>query len=185
MKKATALFMAVFMVFAMAVSASAVYTDVPPSEGVLRDKTGYPYSVLMDGGNQYQVYYSSSPFYVNGDKVKTDGSYFVYRSIDGGWAFLSDSSGGITINKTDVAKSSHDLKNGDGSLFMAGDVTGFFFPMTPLAEMVLEVTEEELVTVTIPEMVGAMKVLVPCGVGLMALLVGLSLFGKRSLIFLR
>ena len=58
-----------------------------------------------------------------------------------------------------------------------------FFPV-PLWEQVVKVTQGEMQGLT-QEMGGTMKVLVPCGVGLMALLVVLSLFGKRSLISLR
>lgn len=58
-----------------------------------------------------------------------------------------------------------------------------FFPV-PLWAEVEQVTQGEMVALT-TETVGTMKVLVVCGVGLMALLVGLSLFGKRSLLFLR
>lgn len=58
-----------------------------------------------------------------------------------------------------------------------------FFPV-PLWEEVQTVTQGEMGTLT-SETAGTMKTLVVCGVGLMACLMALSLFGKRWLLFLR
>lgn len=62
------------------------------------------------------------------------------------------------------------------------DENGEVFFRNPLWMVTGQVVQGEMKNLT-TETAGTMKVLVLCGVGLMALLVVLSLFGKRSLIF--
>ena len=113
--------------------------------------------------------------------------------VSGQYAWFSVQSSGAwrdngygTLNTTVVANAdeklvwtSHDLKDEDGNVFMEGDLV---FQGAPLEVIIQAVTGEQM-KVMIPNLVGTMKILVLCGVGLMALLVVLKLFGKRSLIY--
>lgn len=77
--------------------------------------------------------------------------------------------------------SNYDVYNYDtGELYVEAD-SNFF----PLAVRVQKMTEKTLTETTVPQMGGAVKVLVVCGVGLLALLILLPLFGKRSLLYLK
>ena len=87
------------------------------------------------------------------------------------------------FNYSKVKFTSYDLTNSSGYLYFDGD-ENFFLPPRPLAVEVGAMTEETLVGI-LPQMGGMMSTLALCGVGCLALLVGLRLFGKRSLIFRR
>lgn len=106
-------------------------------------------------------------------KLSTDGSYWIYD-----WSASSYTS--VEPSKTWVSDNVYDA---DGTLVFEGD-PNFPVPPLPLWEEVGQVTQGEMVTMN-QTLGGTMKVLVPCGVGLMACLAVFVLFGKRSLIFLR
>lgn len=177
-------------------------SDIPFANGQLADKnedmetwyaSGYTYAVLYwyDSGDQYYIIQSTKPMEqnpVNGyvrasESLKYVKWYFNRDSMT--WDFMHN--GTLADGQEELGKrvnvywASYDFLDYSGNLIEAADPN--FFPPTPLAEMVLEVTEEELVQVTIPNLVGGLKILVPCGVGCLALLAVLKLFGKRSLIF--
>lgn len=75
--------------------------------------------------------------------------------------------------------SSNSVYYENGTKFMNGDPN--FFTMAELMNLTVAETMEKQ---TIPTMVGAMKVLVACGVGCLALLISLKLFGKALFRFL-
>lgn len=106
--------------------------------------------------------------------------YFTYRDeseynkdgYNGGWGTFVEyddslflSSNGFTIHKSSI-----DIYDDKGLLFFQG---------LPLEKVIQKTLTEKM----IPMMVGALKILVPCGVGCLALLIVLKLFGKKSLIF--
>ena len=98
-----------------------------------------------------------------------------YQLINGGWAYDSVNS---LRSFTFVA----DTLNFVYSTVDIYDTTGNrFFPL-PLWEMMGQVTQGEMTGLQ-TETAGTMRILVLCGVGCLALLVVLSLFGKRSLIY--
>ena len=93
---------------------------------------------------------------------------------------------GDTVNSVtnyEVRWSSFDVEYSTGGLYFDGD-QNFLVPPPPLAEIVAKGSEEALKDLGIT-LGGTVKVLVLCGVGCLALLVALKLFGKRSLIFRR
>lgn len=101
-----------------------------------------------------------------------------YVSHDGGitWQRETTYSNGTTLFYVDenFVSSTFDFRDRD-----TGEI---FFPL-PLWEITQGVTMETLETQTLGAVAGTITTLTLCGVGLMALLVVLSLFGKRSLIF--
>ena len=109
--------------------------------------------------------------------------YHRFTLVDGAWVYNTSAaliSGGSIGTVNNIIVSSHDIK---GNLYHEA-VTQHVRFRGALPLMILEVAGERL-KMTLPEMGGTMKTLVLCGVGLMASLVVLKLFGKRSLIFLR
>lgn len=153
---------------------------------------GYEYACLLDyGGGAKYLFLTTAPMKqnnVNGYVSATESlSYVRYTASGNKWVYVNKgtlaSNQEPTSQRLTVLWSSYNFKDNTGNLIMSGDP--YFFPQVPLAELVLEVTEGELVEVAIPNLVGALKILVPCGVGCLALLAGLKLFGKRSLIFRR
>lgn len=157
--------------------------------------TGYPTLPIVDGSNQhsvltsdsggysYYVYYSPSSYTIEGiagdqllAKFSSNVNWKVFRCTDGrNWAENASSSGyqygmGYTSDVT-ILSSSFDFYDESGNLF---------FPLPLWVEMG-QMTEGEMGALT-TETAGTMRVLAVCGVGLIALLAVLSLFGKRSLI---
>lgn len=136
----------------------------------------------------YWLYRSSAGFYYDNtwtnfypyegtlDVFKLSGDYWVFEYTKN----VSTGEGFIDPRYFDFVWSSDTVLYDDGSVFISGD-SNF---LKALSEIILEVTEEQLEK-TLPEMGGTMKTLALCGVGLMASLVALKLFGKKSLLFLR
>lgn len=109
----------------------------------------------------------------NGVNVKR----LTYRLGDNGDWYQHDSQSVDTtlfgaFDEIDMVYSTLSFYKEDGTLF---------FPL-PLWEEMEQVTQGEMMGLT-TEVVGTMKVLALCGVGCLALLVVLKLFGKRSLIY--
>lgn len=133
--------------------------------------------------NGYYRFKALSETYIQRFIWNTDGStppYFDfktssnYTSSTSFYGFSDSLDGGILW-------SSQDIYNTDtGELVIEGNTN--FPPPPPLAEVIQGVTEETIKTETLPAVAGTMSILTLCGVGLMACLVVLSLFGKRSLI---
>ena len=148
---------------------------------------GYKYIILQLLPGSYVFWASKEPFKVHDNgSVYIDGTYPAYRAFaytDSGniAAFTEQGTTSFSNVSSGIAWSSHDLTKSSGEVAFEGDPV--FYP-APLWEKVLKVVERETET-GLPGMLGTMKILVACGVGLMALLVGLKLFGKRSLLFLK
>lgn len=146
-----------------------------------------------DGKNYYALGFSHSDVKV---ELKSAGDYFVTNNGDdtlrvtkfvytnGSWvqtgSQITIASGlGGTVTWKDW--NTHEIKT-DVHLFKDGEV--FIKAPLPLHLEVLEV-QKGAIPVLLNKVGGAMKILVPCGVGLVASLMVLSLFGKRFVTFLR
>lgn len=157
----------------------------PPIDSIW-DKNTYPYGVLMQGNDGIvSVYFlSNQPTSSDGVDFRLEnGTFSIYKLTDGEWVHDRDGRGAIDFHDLDsgnILKVSDNVEY-NGTVIMPNDPN--FFPPPPLAEVIQGVAMEELQTETLPKMGGTMKILVACGVGLMACLVVLKLFGKRSLIF--
>lgn len=149
--------------------------------------------VCQLGGSKY-LYMLSKPLHLMSDgylHYSDDTVYSVYLQFNGYWDFDNPNSQGLTANKGDqfgqpkvILASSQDIPIVDDygfqtGLYMRGDTN--FPPPLPLHQVVQGMTENSLVTMK-TAMGGTMEILMVCGVGLMACLAVLNLFGKRSLI---
>ena len=108
-----------------------------------------------------------------------------FELSDGSWALDTDISlsagsngtGYSLLNGTEILYSDLDVYDSDGNVFFQGAPTQ--------AEILQEIVRTELTDNLNPKVVGAMTTLTVCGVGLIASLVVLNLFGKKSLIYLK
>lgn len=163
--------------------------DVPYPSGIW-DKNVYPYAfayanfvssdkydiVLIFSKTQpYLKYHSASiPYYVYLDSVGSGITYQRYKLSDDAttWEFVSESENAMNIRGDRLLFSSSVLE-GDGYTY---NVNYDFF-IIPLPEKIL-MTAEGQMEGELPKMTEAVVLLTVCGVGLMALLIGLPLFGK-------
>lgn len=149
------------------------------------DNAKYRYGFLYHNptSTQTMLHLSTSPVHVDGSSVllSEKGSRLAYTLEDGAWVYVAEynfeANATIITNKNFLVWSTHDVYNVAEELIIAGD-SNFRFPLW--VEMGL-VTQGEMTQVT--DLGGMMKLLVLCGVGLMAFLVVLKLFGKRSLLY--
>lgn len=133
-------------------------TEDPPSDGYRIFMSTEPFTYNPNTGNLIS----------NGIVQRTTVSQEDDGSFTGGTSWASKQPTSYTsLDYGRPVDTSHDIEH--------------FFPVTLWMEMT-QVTETEMENLQ-GETVGTMKVLVACGVGLIALLVVLKLFGKRSLIF--
>lgn len=109
----------------------------------------------------YYIYSSDGKINVPQDKWYTEQNYNRY----------TDNLSHTMPSSCSVVYSTFDILNQDGSVF-------FQAPKLTLAEVVQGATKEALPHRLQDPTVGTMRVLVLCGVGLIALLMGLNLFGK-------
>lgn len=145
----------------------------------------YGYFVILDKGTTaYTLIASNTPIMEQAGKVIVEGStnlaFLSANQSSTSWSqYSTQTVTGYSLGDTaQVIWTSHNVRNVDnGDQVLAGD-TNF---MPPLWETMGQVTQGGMVQTT-ATVVGAMKILALCGVGLIALLVVLSLFGKRSLI---
>lgn len=203
MKKIIPLLMVFTIALSLAIPASAAWTfdgdisDIPDPYTVWTSelRTYYPYAALHELDNYYPILrlYSTSPtprLAASGDMVLdfkkytggVEGVYtyieFFYNPNVGYWQQNASNSGGLVESVKTMRASSFGVEYGGETITPGG---GDFFTI-PLPEVIQGVTAETLNSQTVPALGGTMKVLVLCGVGLIALLVVLKLFGKRSLI---
>ena len=192
MKKFLSLLMTILVMCSLAVTAFASSSADLPSVDDKWDKDNYPYAFMyyVPSGGEYNVFFSATKPYIENGQVKIDkvgdSQYtyvrYVYTASNPtlGWRYSDMSTNGFTVHISDfpVIESSVDLYDGN-TLYLKAD--GDFFPY-PLAEQILAVTSGAMEE-TMPELGGTMTTLMVCGVGCLALLVVLKLFGKRSLIF--
>lgn len=128
------------------------------------------YWAIFQLGNEYRVYSSSSRMTSpDGVTLEADNLKYmhVYEKEDGstgadGWFT------GFDVNYSFV-EANHTIEN---------------FTAPPL-EMVIQGVTGEAMKATLPNLHQTMKILTLCGVGCLALWIGLKLFGKRSLLFLK
>lgn len=139
---------------------------------------------IRDTGGQYFLYRCDEGFSINSDsKIVALGSvdYFTAYTRDEYWTFFlsvdSSTFNNYLLSKSQIVWASDTLYQGS-SVVISGDSN---FRMA-LSEEILGVTKEQMMK-TLPELGGTMNILVLCGVGCLALLVALKLFGRRSLIF--
>lgn len=186
MKRILTLFAVVALVVAMAVPAFADEYVVPSVKDVWDSET-YPYAVVgrNDSGQIWLTMCTSAFKDVEGEVV-ANGAYKTYMvGSNNTWVAQSTSNGDVFAGLSEnLLYSTHDI-NVRG---MVGNLSfpatpDFFNPPPPLSEVIQGVTEETLQEKTLPEVNGTMNTLLLCGVGLIALLVVLKLFGKRSLIY--
>lgn len=154
---------------------------------------GFPYDVLIEqSGNTMLMMCDKKPVmeYVNGQLVLyNDTPYqmvvYYYNLRDGIWVSAGSSTFGahstIASSVTRYYWATFDLLNPDDDSYIVRGDTNFLQPS--LEEEILGVTQETLEGETIPEVNRVMMVLTTLGVGCLALLIVLNLFGKRSLIF--
>lgn len=96
-------------------------------------------------------------------------------------SFYSSGSHVMNFSGDTLVWSSHDLSDYSGSVHFEGDPN---FSMAPPMKTVQEVTEEHLL-VQGPVIVRTMMILTACGVGCLASLISLRIFGRRLLPFLK
>ena len=145
--------------------------------------------------NKWYVTFSENPFTFYSDSFLSNGAHTIEFTVPTGTYLetydittsgLSNkqafNQNGGTFSAKSFLWTSHDIYDADGVLKLEGDPN--FMVAPPLQTILLKVMGEQL-KATVPEIHGTMRILVVCGVGCLALLVGLKLFGKRSLLFLR
>lgn len=135
---------------------------------------------------QYTVYTSDSSYTIRGEEYGARYRTYLEPSVT---ATRFQSYDGINWEQTYNDKTSNDYPGEIGWELISSTYDWYteegdrFFPV-PLWEEVQTVTQGEMGNLT-SETAGTMRTLVVCGVGLMACLMALSLFGKRWLLFLR
>lgn len=153
------------------------------------DRDKYSYAILWDDGRHLFLSESRPRYWINPQGFDyihvASGKYQSYENINGLWSESVSGTSGYNLSAYSdgillVDWTSSDILNLDGSVWFAHDPD--FFPI-PLWTTIQKVTQGKLEEETVPTMASTMNTLVLCGVGLMACLVVLSLFGKRSLIF--
>jgi len=186
-------FLMIFLMVCMVVSSTAVSafatTSYPPLPNVSEDFDGW-YLVVKNtlydkvfcwvGGGSNLTFTVDDNDILTGYGTKI--GYTQYELVDGKWGVLSQvASNSSSINlgnvtNYDIYVCTHDIYNEDGTLF---------FPEVPLTltETVEELTAEQTMRVQ-NQTVGVMKILVPCGVGCLALLMALPVLRKGFLRFL-
>ena len=145
----------------------------------LREDFSYNYYVcVLYNSDDWTVEVDKNTNYLVWTKNR-DTAYIKYsKSIkttewSGSWGTFSqdNSVGSITFgNSKTIYKSNKDIYDTENKLFFQG---------LPLEKVIMKTLTEKM----IPMMVGTLKILVPCGVGCLALLIVLGIFGKKSLIF--
>jgi len=108
-------------------------------------------------------------------------SYLKYTQWGNDWRLVESYDDGTTIT-ADTLVSSFNILDTDGNIVYNHDTD--FFPVPLWVEMD-NLTQGEMVNKFNPTLVGMILTLTVCGVGCLALLVVLKLFGKRSLTYLK
>lgn len=186
MKKSFAFLTALAFVVVLALPVLGASVDLPSVNSVW-DSSSYPYAVICTNENgEYWLTVSNSVFTVKGsDKVESTGAFQTYKlNSSNTWVLQTSSNGTVSAGwNHDVVYSTHDIISEMTEDVYFSSTPDFFNPPPPLAEVIQGVAEETIQEKTLPEMAGTMRILALCGVGLIALLVVLKLFGKRSLIY--
>lgn len=163
-----------------------MYNDVqlPIVPSPFGDKATY-YTLYDDGTGTYTLVAADVRFWEDSGRIvvteKGNLIYYAAASGDDEWSQFSTQTSGNWVHEVKssdtVSWSSHIIHDfTTGATFMQGDVN--FLP--PLMELAGQALSGEMVKIG-----KTLTILVACGVGCLACLVVLSLFGKRSLIFHR
>lgn len=201
MKKFITLLLVFVMVMSLSVTSYAYdfngFGDIDPP---VYNHDVYPYAMFWRATTAVDAYFYAMPFPVMMEKQSVNntilaqgsGTYlvFTYHKDTNMWtaeertategAMITASGSYVRWSNFDIYRSNKgDVEANNGTLWLDGDEN---FMAVPLAEIIQGVTEEQLAK-TLPALGGTTRILVLCGAGLMASLMVLSLFGKRSLIF--
>lgn len=188
MKKLSVILLAVVMSVTMVVPAFAFdygVIDVPEVETInFSSIADYPYWFIVASSNgTYNLYFLDVPAFLDQDGFMSTETGYTYRNyyvqVNGD---VWKSRGGTYVTDTIVATtpalvSNYDIYDSNGNLYLKK-----WIPPKPLAETILDLTGDTIKNDTVPSVTSAMTILCVTGVGLLAMLVLLKLFGKRSLI---
>lgn len=148
-------------------------------------QANFPYAFIYKNEIDANVFIMAStrPYVQDGQIViDTNGensSYLKYTQWGNDWRLVESYDDGTTITADNLV-SSFNILDTDGNIVYNHDTD--FFPVPLWVEMD-NLTQGEMVNKFSPTLVGMILTLMVCGVGCLALLVVLKLFGKRSLIF--
>lgn len=193
MKKFLPILTAALLVFAMAIPCFAYgeATDLPRfrADTADWDSENYPaVLVFRNADDQYWAYASNYIYcYFNEGYIDFESTFtYKFNETSGLWVKQNNTPSTVTPlyygDDIEPLYSSIDIKDVYSSEVVYYATPDFFTPPVPMAEQIQGVATETLQAETLPAVAGTMTTLTLCGVGLMALLVVLSLFGKRSLI---
>ena len=130
--------------------------------------------VVLDSYGSFETVEDCSLYYYELNNSKTEWTRTYAKQVTKG-----DQSMNVRYNVTNIWWVNKDIYGMDGKLYLSGDEN---FPPTPT---LMEVVGEEMTMTLLPKTMETFSILALCGVGLMALLVGLILFGKVLRPFLR
>lgn len=187
MRKLSVVLLAVVMSVMMVVPAFAQNYDgheLPSLDSY--NEPDFPYVVITynEEFNKYRLVGSLEPFVFkvsDSALVYADGAYkkTVEYSVDGDvWDFSSFSN--LKSIGERVIYTTYNIYDTNGNLYLEPWVPPV--PPKPLAESIIELAGDTINKDTVPSVSSAMTILCVTGVGLLAMLVLLKLFGKRSLI---
>lgn len=184
MKKILVLLLVFVMTFVVTISVSAETPPALPDE-LLPGSSYYGY-VVYDGN--YKYYLTNSSLWATSTELSATVrsseaiSFKYYLYTNGEWVRQGSYNDIPKLNLGNILYNSVDVYTSDGVLALSA-TPDFFYPPRPLAEVIQEVTGKTLQEEAVPAVGGTMTILALCGVGLIASLVVLKLFGKRSLIY--
>ena len=194
MKKIFTIFLSLMLVVACSIPVFAA-EEKPFPEFVPDDNTGY---IITEQGDYYYCYaFNSSRYKIGVDTTNYDYALYAvsisgnenypeitkYRFDKGGssWSFLSSLNANASQSVVPFGFSAPLETNVSGYDYNlnTGQFGNKVFPQTPPLQELVAVEMEQFQKVV----VGMMKILTLCGVGCLALLMGLKVFGKVLSIF--
>lgn len=203
MKRFLPLLAVLILCFSLTAPASAVLVELGGSEYDLVipdgwDAEQYPYAIAYYQNQVFTVVCSENKPYIvhyttNGRacwRVKIDDGPYIAQQFYpyklewmDTWASGNDSWDCADSDYAPLIMTNFTLSDADGVIYSTPDTSFFPIPPKPLMEVVQGVTTETLEMVTVPALARTVSTVVLCGVGCLALLMFLVLFGKRSQIF--
>lgn len=201
MKKFLSVALALMLVFTLSLSAFAADFEFTSGYPADLDIENFPYMILYryegSSGERATLYATKSPLIHVKDNQGKDGlganyygKYRWYSYSDGEWSYSTYdcSTGQVLLNNDVITRMSNGTYDYSANYSVnVGDfgvVNDPNFGKAPLAETIQAVTNRVMLEEAM-EVTKTMGLLTVSGIGLMALLIGLALFGKRSLISLR
>ena len=134
----------------------------------------------------FRLYLTDGEFYVSDNVVYSTSDTIAFSFAQGDQYWIDNMDYDAVANEPLFASmnlywATADIYNTDGELLLKGDEN---FILPPLAEQIQGVTTEELHQNLIPKMAGDLKILVVCGITLIALLTIFTIFWRGFAIFL-